>query len=255
MPGEEDPRPEPALGPPATPRGGMTRRRFVISAGSTVVLGGAGALASGCGTPASPVRVLRTSNLQPPRQSGAVSLEETLAHRRSTREFTDQTLAPQELSQLLWAAQGITASWGGRTSPSAGGLYPLELYVVTPDAYSHYLPEGHRLEVLAEQDLRSQLASAALEQQAVRAAPLSVVITGVEARTTKKYRARGVRYVVLEAGHAAQNLLLQAVALGLGAVPIGSFDDGRLIGALRLPLGHAPLYIVAVGHPRSSTPS
>ena len=124
--------------------------------------------------------------------------------------------------------------------------------MVTPDAYAHYRPQGHRLELLAERDLRREVAAAALEQPAVTGAPLTLVIAGVYARTAEKYGSRGRRYVELEAGHVAQNVLLQAVALGLAAIPIGSFDDQRLARTLRVPGGHAPLYLVAVGHPRSS---
>ena len=229
----------------------LTRRRFVVGAGSAAVLVGAAA-SGGCGAAPSPLQVQRTSSLRRPRRRGPVSLEEALAQRRSRREFTNQALTEQEISQLLWAAQGITADWGGRTSPSAGALYPLELYVITPTAYGHYRPQGHRFELLAERDLRSELAAAALEQPAVRGAPLTLVIAAVYARTTGKYGSRGRRFVELEAGHVTQNVLLQAVALGLAAVPIGSFDDQRLAHTLRLPREHAPLYIVAVGHPRAT---
>jgi SagB-type dehydrogenase family enzyme len=175
-----------------------------------------------------------------------------LASRRSRREFTTQALTEQEISQLLWAVQGLTAAWGGRTSPSAGALYPLELYVLTPEVYGHYLPRGNRLEVLADRDLRREAAASALGQSAVRDAPLTLVIAAVYARTEKKYGARGRRYVQLEAGHAAQNALLQAVALGLAAVPIGAFNDERLARSLHLPQEQAPLYIIPIGHPSSS---
>jgi SagB-type dehydrogenase family enzyme len=129
-----------------------------------------------------------------------------LARRRSERRFTIRALTEQEIAQLLWAAQGITDESGGRTSPSAGALYPLELYAVTPDAYGHYLTEGHRLEVLAERDLRRELAAAVFEQSAVarRGSPIKCA---VYARTEKKYGARGRRYAELEAGHAAQRAL------------------------------------------------
>jgi SagB-type dehydrogenase family enzyme len=182
-------------------------------------------------------------------------LHGALARRRSHRAFTTEALSELEISQLLWAAQGITAGWGGRTAPSAGGLYPLELYLLTPEAYRHYRPQGHRVELLAEGDWRGQIAAAALHQPTVAAAVLTIVITAVYARTTRKYGSRGRRYVELEAGHTAQNLLLQAVALGLAAVPIGAFDDKRLAQTLRLPSDHIPLYLVAIGHARTATPA
>ncbi len=228
----------------------LTRRRFVVGAGSAAALG-AGVLADGCGAAPAPLEVRRTAGLPPPRATGGMSLERALALRRSRREFTDQALTQQEISELLWAGQGITSDQGGRTSPSAGALYPLELYVVTPALYGHYAPRGHKLEVLADRDLRRDLAAAALGQPAVSSAPLTLVIAAVYARTTKKYGSRGRRYVELEAGHVAQNVLLQAVALRLGAVPMGAFDDRRVAHVLRLPADRTPLYIVAVGHARS----
>lgn len=249
MPARQPPREAPA-DPELVRAGALTRRRFVIGAGSAAVAAGAGALAGGCGEAHPPVEVRSTSTLPQPRGTRPLSLERVLSTRRSHREFTTQPLTEQEISQLLWAAQGITANWGGRTAPSAGGLYPLELYLLTPDAYRHYLSWGHRVELLGNQDLRGELATAALNQSAVRTAPLTLVITAVYARTVRKYGARGRRYAELEAGHVGQNVLLQATALGLAAVPIGAFDDHRLAHALRLPGDHAPLYIVAVGHAR-----
>ena len=249
MPARQPPREAPE-DPELEGAGAVTRRRFVIGAGSAAVAAGAGTLAVGCGEALPPLSVRAVSALPQPRHTGEVSLERVLSARRSHREFTTQSLTEREISELLCAAQGITADWGGRTAPSAGGIYPLELYLLTPDAYRHYVPEGHRVELLANQDLRAELAAAALNQSAVRTAPLTLVITAVYARTVKKYGARGRRYVELEAGHVAQNVLLQAVAHGLAAVPIGAFDDHRLTHALRLPGDHAPLYIVAVAHAR-----
>jgi SagB-type dehydrogenase family enzyme len=195
-----------------------------------------------------PVR--RVDPLPPPRHHSAVTVDEALAGRRSHRQFMTQPLTELEISQLLWAAQGVTAAWGGRTAPSAGAVYPLELYLLTSDAYRRYRPEGHRIELLAAEDLRAEAVGAALHQPAVGGAAMTIVITAVCARTTHKYGSRGRRYVELEAGHAAQNVLLQAVALDLAAVPIGAFDDQRLAETLRLPSDRAPLYIVAVGRPR-----
>lgn len=233
---------------------GLTRRRFVMGAASATVLAGTGALADGCGETPAPLPVREVDSLPQPPGHGSVSLERALSARRSHREFTTERLNELEISQLLWAAQGITADWGGRTAPSAGGLYPLELYLLTPGAYRHYVAEGHRVELLADRDLRAEAAAAAFHQPAIGAAALTLVIVAVYARTARKYGDRGRRYVELEAGHAAQNVLLQAAAIGLAAVPIGAFDDHRLARTLRLPSGHAPLYIVAVGHPRASNP-
>ncbi len=120
--------------------GRLTRRRFVIGTGSAAVLAGTGALAAGCGATAPPFPVQEISELPPPRHGAPVSLERGLLVRRSHREFTAQPLTEREISQLLWAAQGITAEWGGRTTPSAGGLYPLELYLLTADTYRQLCP-------------------------------------------------------------------------------------------------------------------
>ena len=188
--------------------------------------------------------------LPAPRLKGAMSLEETLAARRSVREFIEEELTLEEISQLLWALQGITAAWGGRTAPSAGALYPLEVYVATADGLYHYVPQGHKAIVQSKADLRGALWRAGLSQNAIREAPAVFVITAVYARTAKKYGGRAERYVKLEAGHAAQNLLLQAVALDLGGVPIGAFYDDQVQSALSLPSDHEPLYLVPIGQPR-----
>jgi SagB-type dehydrogenase family enzyme len=175
-----------------------------------------------------------------------VTLASVLAARRSVREFTAQPLTEQQVSDLVWAAQGITADWGGRTAPSAGALYPLEVYVVTDAEVRHYLPDGHRIESRPSVTARSTVAEA-VGQDPARSAPAVVVITGVPARVEPKYRGRAERYILLEAGHAAQNLLLAATAIGLGAVPIGAFGDEALARALELPAGEQAVYAIPVG--------
>jgi len=189
--------------------------------------------------------------LPAPRRDGTLSLEAALSRRRSIRSFTSEALAADQIGQLLWAAQGITDAQGFRTAPSAGALYPLECYVVTSDGAFHYEPRRHRLQPRASKDLRGALAAAALSQSAVSEAPAVIVITAVYERTARKYGAdRARRYAALEAGHAAQNVLLEGVALGLGAVPIGAFDDRRVAQVLGLASDEAALYLVPVGHPR-----
>ncbi|MBZ5513773.1 MAG: SagB/ThcOx family dehydrogenase [Acidobacteriia bacterium] len=189
--------------------------------------------------------------LPPPEQKGRISVEEALARRRSVREFTREALSERELSQLLWAAQGITHPDGLRTAPSAGALYPLEIYVATTSGFYHYEPKGHRLVQLSDRDLRAAVRRAALEQEAITQAPAVFVIAAVYERTSRKYGpARTPRYVHMEAGHSAENLLLEAAALGLGGVPIGAFDDDALHGALALQGDCRPLYLIPVGHPR-----
>lgn len=191
--------------------------------------------------------------LPPPRLDGGASLERALAERRSVREYAPGALTLPQVAQLLWAAQGVTHRDGARTAPSAGALFPLELYLVAgevrdlaPGVY-RYAPGRHQLEPVAAGDLRRRLCATALAQECVAAGAAVVVFTAVERRTTRKYGPRGVRYVHIEVGHAAQNLALQATALGLGSVTVGAFDDAAVARLLNLPEGEAPLYLMPVG--------
>ncbi len=195
------------------------------------------------------VEVLERINLPEPELTGGRALTTALAQRRSVREFQSTSLSLDELSQLLWAAQGITSEKGQRTAPSAGATYPLELYLVTDQGLYHYNPGLHQLEAIAGNDLRADLAQAALSQESVEKAPVVFVLTAVFARTEQRYGDRAERYVKIEIGHAAQNLHLQAVALGLGSVPVGAFDDDEVRAVLNLPPDHEPLYLIPVGYP------
>lgn len=192
-------------------------------------------------------------NLPPPRHESDVSLEETLLRVKSVRRYSNQALTLQQLSQLLWAAQGVKNAAGRRTAPSAGATYPLEVYAVVGNAEEvaggiyKYDPFNHRLSKTQDGDLRQRLSSAALGQVSIAQAPVSLVIAAVYERTTGRYGKRGVRYVDMEAGHAAQNVCLQAVALGLGTVVAGAFDDDGVAGLLKLPDNEIPLYIIPVG--------
>ncbi len=177
------------------------------------------------------------------------SLEKAIKNRRSVRNFKEKELTMKQISQILWAAQGITSKLTGfRAAPSAGALYPLELFIVKEDGLFHYIPEGHKLEKLDSKDLRIELMQCGLLQEFIEEAPLNIIITSVNERTTKKYGQRGIKYVYMEAGHSAQNILLQATALGLGAVTVGAFDNTCLLNLLKLPKEYTPLYIIPVGH-------
>ena len=197
----------------------------------------------------------RSIDLPAARRDGGVSLEAALHHRCSTRDFNAAALTLGELGQLLWAAQGVTHGDGLRTAPSAGALYPLEMYVVAgrirdlDDGVYKYRPGAHHLTVIKQQDLRPALAAAALEQFSVSECAALLVFAAVLARTTRKYGRRGSRYVHMEVGHAAQNVFLQATALGLGAVVVGAFDDARVRGIMALPEGEEALYLMPVGRP------
>ena len=192
--------------------------------------------------------------LPQPRTDSKVSVEETLSKRRSIREYKDESLTLEEVSQILWAAQGITApEFGARTTPSAGALYPLEVYLVVKNANGlkagvyQYLPESHKLTEVLEGDMSSQLAKAALGQMFIAEAPVNLVFSGVFSRTTSKYGDRGIQYVYMEVGHAAQNVYLQAQSLGLGTVVVGSFNDEEVKRMLNMSEEETPLYIMPVG--------
>ncbi len=194
------------------------------------------------------------------RASGPVSVEEALARRRSIREYADKPLTIDEVMQLLWAAQGITLpQYGFRTAPSAGGTYPLEVYVVTKPSrvegldagVYRYEPRDHTLVKRIAGDFSRELMAAALDQEWVGSAPVNLVITAIFERTTGKYGERGVRYVWQETGHAAQNIYLQAVALRLGNVVVGAFYDSEVQRILGLSDQEKPVYVIPVGVPRT----
>jgi SagB-type dehydrogenase family enzyme len=190
--------------------------------------------------------------LPAPRTDSETSLEAALLGRRSVRSYRDEPLTLADVAQLLWAAQGITEPTRGlRTAPSAGALYPLDVYVVAAKVEGlaagvyRYHPGTHSLTPVKDGDQRD-----ALEEATARQAPVVLVISAVYERTTVKYGERGIRYVHMEAGHAAENALLQAVALGLGAVVMGAIDDDAVRQATGMSPAEQPLYVVPVGKPR-----
>lgn len=187
--------------------------------------------------------------LPKPDLKGSIPLEQTVARRRSRRDFSSRPLTLKQISQLVWSAQGEEAK-GFRTAPSAGATYPLEVFVVTEKGLFHYLPAKHSLESITDKDLRSGLASAALGQKFIAQAPATIIFAAHFERTTGHYGQRGVRYVFMEAGHSAQNIHLQAEALGLGSVAVGAFDDDSVSKVLKLPDHLEPIYIVVVGYCR-----
>lgn len=194
--------------------------------------------------------------LPEPETTGAHPLEALLRQRRCVRAYREAALVQAELGQLLWAAQGITDRQGLRTAPSAGALYPLEIYIAAGRidglraGLYHYRPAGHRLERLLDRDLRGAIARAALGQDWIGEAAAVVIFTAVAARTAHKYGRRAGRYVHIEVGHAAQNLFLQAQALGLATVVVGAFHDDELAGLLGLPRAVEPLLLMPVGQAR-----
>ncbi|MGD8781381.1 MAG: SagB/ThcOx family dehydrogenase [Ignavibacteria bacterium] len=199
--------------------------------------------------------------------NGNISVEEAILNRRSTRYYSNESLSLNEISQLLWAAQGITkkvknpplwwtiGEWQGgyRTAPSAGALYPLEIYLVagnvenlTPGVYK-YLPKNHELILQAKGDKREAIFDVASNQKWIKEASAVIVITAIYERTSVKYGDRAERYVHIEVGHVGQNIFLQAGSLNLGTVMVGAFRDDVLKEKVGMNKNENPLAIMPVG--------
>lgn len=189
--------------------------------------------------------------LPTPRLKSDISVEQAILNRRSIREYQDAALSLTEVSQILWSAQGKTADWGGRTVPSAGATYPLEIYLVAARVTGletglyHYQWQTHELNKLSTHDKRKELTKAAWGQNYIEKAPASIVIAVKYERTTNRYGTRGRRYVDNEVGHCGQNIHLQAEALGLGTVVIGAFQDSLVRQILGIK--EEPAYIMPIG--------
>jgi SagB-type dehydrogenase family enzyme len=194
-----------------------------------------------------------------PKFEGEMSLERTIRDRRTIRSFRSDALTQEQFSQVLWAAQGITEDGGfKRAAPSAGALFPMDIYAVLgkdsvkgfKEGVYHYEPGGHAVSLVSKGDARNDLARASLSQMWMARAPLNLVITAEYNRITLKYGKRGVRYAMIEAGHIGQNIFLQAEGLGLGAGIVGAYDDEAVIRVMEIPRAHEPLLIMPVGHKR-----
>lgn len=193
-----------------------------------------------------------------PSHKGTVTVEEALKARRTKRSFKARSLTLKEFSQVLWAAYGVTAKVSGyhlKTSPSAGGLYPIDIYAVVgkdgvgtlaPGVY-RFRPENHSIKCIKEGDLRAAVAKHSVHQMWMAKAPVMLVITGEYARCTIKYGQRGVMYTHIEAGHVGQNVFLQAEAIGLKAGIVGAFNNKQIIKTIGIPSSHNPLLIMPVG--------
>jgi SagB-type dehydrogenase family enzyme len=195
--------------------------------------------------------------LPPPSWHGTVSIEQAIKQRRTTRSFTSRALSLNQLSQLLWSASGITEANGyKRAAPSAGALYPMDVYVVVgPNCVPpieagvyHYVPGDHQLSEVSKGEMRSSVARAALSQMWMSDAPLTIVITAEYKRATVKYGQRGIKYALIEAGHIGQNIFLQAQSLDLEAGIVGAFHDAAIIEAIHIPAAHEPVLLMPVGY-------
>jgi SagB-type dehydrogenase family enzyme len=183
-------------------------------------------------------------------------LEQLLATRRCERKYARRTITLANATSLLWAAQGVGAADDLRTAPSAGALHPVEIYLAAgavdellPGIY-RYLPTDGAIKSVAEGDRRAALAAAALGQAWLADAALILVIAADYERSTWKHGRRGIRYVHMEAGHGAQNVLLMAATLNLRAAVVGAFDDKRVASVTELVADQTPLYLLPVGYPR-----
>ncbi len=211
---------------------------------------------------------VETIPLPPPRQDSRMSVEKAISQRRSVREFAEGSLSIVEISQILWAAQGFTQErkdppllwnpkyeWQGglRAAPSAGALYPMEIYLLAGNIEGlargvyKFVPKSHSLTKIMGGDKRSALSDAALKQAPIERGAAVLVLAGVYERTSYKYGERAERYVQIEAGSIAENVSLQGVALGLGTVLIGAFKDDEVKNVLQLPDDERPLLIMPLG--------
>jgi SagB-type dehydrogenase family enzyme len=194
--------------------------------------------------------------LSRPRRAG-VPVEQALDQRRSVRDFTSDTLSLEQVSQLLWACQGVTSEDGKRTAPSAGALYPLTIWLIArritsvPEGVYRYDPRAEGLQTLKPGNFAGSAAEAAFGQRWIAGAPAILAITAAISRTAARYGSRAERYVFMEAGHAAQNVYLQVQSLGLGTVIVGAFDDAAVANILSLPSGETPVALLPVGWPEA----
>ena len=229
----------------------MTRRETLSSLGTCLVAffitGFLGVRKAKAGKDNRKIPGERNMKLPPAKTEGTVFLEKTIKSRRTIRSFIPTPLTLEQFAQLFWAAQGITDERGyKRAAPSAGGLYPMDVYSVVgvncvegiKEGIWHYQPRDHSVSLVSEGDLRREVARASLSQMWMADAPVSFVITSEYARITSKYGNRGVRYAMIEAGHVGQNIFLQSAALGLGAGIVGAFSDEDVIRVLKIPRSH-----------------
>ncbi len=191
--------------------------------------------------------------LPSPVKEGGISVEEALFRRRSIRSYSDKGLTTEEISQILWSAQGITDISGKRTAPSAGALYPLEVYIFIrkgegiKSGLYNYNPEGHKLSIVSNEDISENLAKAALNQSFIKEASAALIVSAFFKKTTDRYGERGIQYVYIEAGHLSQNVYLQAESLNLLTVAVGAFNEEDIKEIVKMEEKETPIYIMPIG--------
>jgi SagB-type dehydrogenase family enzyme len=188
-----------------------------------------------------------TIALPRPESASPMTVEQAIARRRSCRDYCADALTLEQVSRLLWAAQGITGPPYLRAAPSAGACYPLQTYLIAAQGIFRFVPQEHALVKTADGDRRARLAQAAGGQSFVAEAPVAIAFAAVYERTTRRYGERGFRYVYMDVGAAAENVHLQAEALGLGSVSVGAFHDEAVAKVLELPSGEEPVYLIPIG--------
>lgn len=193
-------------------------------------------------------------HLPKPALDGTMSLEESLRYRRSVRDFTQESLSQQEISSILWAAQGVTDDANYRTAPSAGARYPIKLHVATQDGLFAYANHNHTLTRLNPVDVRPMIVETALGQKFIGDAGLVVILSANLAESIQLHGEKAMRYIYLEAGHIAQNIHLEAASLGLASSPVAAFDEASLQAVLGFPEAWVPIYVIPVGHPTHPRP-
>lgn len=197
--------------------------------------------------------------LPAPSTTGTLTVEKAIFNRKSVRDYKKEALTLQEVSQLLWAAGGATVD--GVTGPtrayaSAGGIYPLEIYLVAgkvtglESGVYHYIWDKHSLELVKKGDVRGELSKAAYDQVVILNAPASIVVTAIYSKTTQKYGSKGAtNYVPMDTGHLGENVHLEAESLGLGTVMLGAFVEDRVSAAIGVKGEEVPMYVMPVGRP------
>ena len=191
--------------------------------------------------------------LPEPRTDGGMTVEKSLEERRSIRSFGKDGLTLNEVSQLLWAAQGVTDDKGHRTAPSAMARYPLQVYLLAdnvtglPSGVYHYSPEGHNLTIMAEGNVEGYYNATAGFEAWIKTAPAIFVITGNISGMNQMPRQDPSQWVYIDAGAAAENLLLEVVSLDLASTYTAGFSANKTEELLGLPSGEVPIGVLPVG--------
>ena len=198
-------------------------------------------------------------SLPSPAKMGGISLDQALRKRKSVRTYANKPLSKEQLAYLLWSSTGIQRREDGReyrTVPSAGGLYPIETYLVVnnvedvPQGVYHYSVQQHLLEELQTGDFSRPITAAALGQRMCSQAAVVFIWTAIFQRSKWKYGERAYRYIYLDAGHMAQNLALSAVSLGLGSCHIGALFDEEVNSIVQVDgIDESVVYMTIAGWP------